>query len=206
MVIQLSEISKVACIYVNGEKIEYIENIFELNKSQKDALILRISQSTPAELRVKPHKTILTTQQKEDIILMHTEMIKLLRETNSPEDNQMFARQLKENQIILFSEHAGKRIKERLTDNPETSNSQFSGLKTKLKLPEQTQNELLLEAIEIFIQADVIGHKVEWNTSEFCRIDYSLKGDKTILSVENRYVGSEIKKAFVVITAKQKKH
>ncbi|MFL2101954.1 hypothetical protein [Marinilactibacillus psychrotolerans] len=204
----MSGINKIACIYKNGEEIEYIENIFELNESQKKDLISYINQSTPSDLNKSPHKTKLTAEQKDTIIHFHKEMIQLLRETLSlDDDNQEFARQLKDNRIIFFTPHAGERIQERLTDNPdniETSNSPFSGLKNELGLPDQTENELLLEAIEIFIQADVIGHKVEFNTSPFCRIDYSLKGDKTVLSVENRYIGNNIDRSFVVITAKNK--
>lgn len=203
----MSEINTVACIYKEGETIEYIENIFELNTSQKRDLISHIRQNTPAELKDNPHKTKLTPQQKEEILHFHTEMLMLLRDHLSPEDNQEFALQLKENQIIFFTEHAGKRIEERLTDNSskiEGSDNPFFGLKEQLGLPDQTKNELLLEAIETFIQADKIGNKAEFNTSQFCRIDYSLKGDKTILSVENRYLGSKINGSFVVVTAKNK--
>ena len=68
----------------------------------------------------------------------------------------------------------------------------------------QSKGDLAREGTEIFVKADTIGDKVEWSASEYCRINYSLKGDKTLLCVETHYVGEQINEWFLVITVIKK--
>ena len=205
MVEQLSEVSKLFCRYKDGTTISFIENVFELTEEQRNALTDHVSKISKEEHRKNPHKMNVNDIQKKEILAFKEDLIDALKDAFSAISDEELAEKLYEEELIVFSPHALERLTERFTGQ---TDSPFGDLFKLLGMSPQSKGDLAREGTEIFVKADTIGDKVEWSASEYCRINYSLKGDKTHLCVETQYLldDEEFNEYFLVITVIKKEH
>lgn len=181
----MSEVKIVSCEYKDGTETYFFENVFELTDKQKEELKTKISQITREEHSADPYKMTINTTQQKEILQFHHDLISALKDAYSAESDKELAEQLEKEELIIFSRHALERLVERFSRQ---SNSPFSKIFEVFDLDPQSPDDLAIEATEILLKANQVQPKVEWNTSNFCRINYYLDGDKTILSVENHYL------------------
>lgn len=198
----MSKIKVISCEYRDGTEIYFFENVFELTPTQKEELKSKISQLTMEEHKQNPFKMTINSTQEKDILQVHKDIISALKEAYSVESDEELADILYENELIVFSKHALSRLVERFSGK---TDSPFSKMYEALNLDPQTSSELASQATEVFVQANKVESKIEWSVSPYCRINYSLEGDKTTLSVENHYLPEEeIDKLYFVVTVMKK--
>lgn len=192
----------ISCSYKDGMVTCFYENIFKLTEEQKEELRVAISQMTKEEHRNRPYKMKISENQRSEIIKQHKVILKALKKVYSVDTDEQLAKNLYDDELIVFSEHALSRLSERfgvITDSP------FSELYKRFDMDPSQPSELALEAAEVFVRATTVESKIEWSTSEFCRANYYLDGDKTVLSVENQYLpGANTDEYFFVITVMKK--
>lgn len=193
-----------AC-YVTGEEIEFIANMFVPNEEQKEKLKSYVAERNSEELNQNPYKMAITDEQKRAIMSKHQQLMKLIKNYYSIENDEDLADVLINQKYIIFSTHSVERINERLgIDNVENDNP-FAKLK-ELDLGDPSTDILEQEAVEVFVSANQIENNVSWKDDPFCVINYSIDGDKTVISVSNQYVQSKgmKKEAFIVVTVMRK--
>lgn len=199
----MSEVKVISCEYKDGTPTYFFENVFELTSAQREDLKFKISQMTAEEHRQKPYKMAISPTQQEELLQVHKEIVSALKEAYSVESDEDLAENLYNDELIIFSSHALDRLVERFSKQ---TDSPFSKIYEALNLEQQSSSELAVEATEVLLKANEVQPKVEWNASPFCRINYSLDGDKTILSVENHYLpDDETEEFYFVVTVMKKK-
>lgn len=194
----MSEFKKLKCEFKDKEVIEYIHNVFELTQEQEQKVQEYISNVTKKELKDEPCKLKIEDKQKQEILNFHRSLIDNLKQELGVEDDDELADKLYDLELIEFTEHSLDRIKERFL-TPE-DNIGFNKLAELYKNPEENLETTSRNAVEVFVKADVVGEKVEFNVSPYCRINYSLEGNKINLSVENRYGDQSGSSFYLVVT------
>lgn len=197
--------------YKNGEKIEFVENTFDLTEKQKTLLsdnIKKITKLQHSNIQNDKNKirTKLTPEQKESILKLKNNILASLKELSRSSNDLDFIKYLKDNNYIRLTEHANDRIVERFGMHAKIDKGNpFSVLELDKPL---SSEELGNDVIRIFIESDSVGDRAEWpapiknSKYSFSRIRLKESGEKTTVVTEITYGGipSQDLEFFIIIT------
>lgn len=162
----------------NGKVISY-KIPFTLTDSQKEKLESEFRERKDTDdLKKRPIKMSLTPSQKEQILKVHNELIDSFKSFYN--EDEKLEIHLLEDEIIVFTDHAVQRIRERIIEN-----SVAQKIKEKLNLGEGSSEEEKIELVRGFLNAKEIEDRVEWNyyRQGECRINFKVYGEKTTIVI-----------------------
>ncbi|MCI5941980.1 MAG: hypothetical protein MRZ40_05355 [Ligilactobacillus animalis] len=160
----------------NGKEVSY-KIPFTLNDFQKENLTCEfLKRKDTTDLKKRPIKMDLTSLQKKQILEVHNELIDSFKSIY--EEDGKLEIHLLEDEIVVFTDHAVQRIRERILEN-----SVAQKIKKKLNLGESSSEEEKLELVRGFLNAKEIEGRVEWNyyRQGECRINFKVYGEKTTI-------------------------
>lgn len=178
--------------YQDGEKIILVEGIFKLECSQKDEIKKTIGSMSEQEHddKEKKLKLPITEAQRNEAIKVKNDIISDLKPFLNVENNQELIERLKEEDYITITSHALQRLKQRVDSNKiEKSENPFNELKN-LQLSSQSKEDLIYDAIEVFIDSNNVELKIEYpprdnkTLKSYPRINYYKDMEKLRVCVE----------------------
>ncbi|MCE5034971.1 hypothetical protein KJB64_11810 [Staphylococcus cohnii] len=178
--------------YRDGEKIILVEGIFKLEYSQKSNIKKFIGSMSEQEHDGKNNilKLNITNDQKNEAIKVKNDIISDLKLFLNVENNQELIERLKEEEYIAITTHALQRLEQRVDSNKiEKEQSPFNKLKN-LHLPSQSEEDLIYDAIEVFIVSNNVEVRIEYpprdneTLKSYPRINYYKDMEKLRVCVE----------------------
>ena len=179
--------------YKDGEKIEFVENTFDLTEKQKTLLsdaIKKITKNEHLNIKIDKEKihTKLSDEQKTRIIKFKNFIFDTLKESLELSNDEEFIEYLRDNDYISLSSHAEDRLIQRFGVQA-PMDSPFDKL-AGLQVTPVSSSILGNDAINVVINSDTVGDKVEWPAPKpksklsFSRIRLKETGNKMVVITE----------------------